>query len=93
MSDKQGLHCFVEGMVQGVGFRYFTQQVASSLGLVGYVRNLPDGRVEAYAEGEPVALNQFLIRLKRGPGFAQVVRVEEQWRNPTGDYASFRITR
>jgi acylphosphatase len=50
---------FVSGMVQGVGYRFFVQRVAGRLGLQGYVKNLTDGRVEAYAIGAPASLAEF----------------------------------
>ena len=92
MSDKQSLHCLIEGHVQGVGFRFFAERVASRLGLTGYVRNLPDGRVEAYAEGNTASLEQFLAKMREGPGYGLVTRVVESWGEASGHYASFRIT-
>ena len=62
----------VEGRVQGVGFRYFVRREARSLGLAGWVRNLPDGRVEARAQGEPAALDRLEQALWSGPPHAQV---------------------
>ena len=92
MSEKQSLHCLIEGQVQGVGFRYFAQRVASRLGLTGFVRNLPDGRVEAYAEGDTASLQEFLRRMIEGPGYGYVTRVVDSWGDPSGNYSSFRIT-
>jgi len=69
---------FVRGRVQGVGFRWFVQRAASELGLTGYTRNLDDGRVEAYAAGDPEKLKEFGARLWIGPRFAEVRGVEEQ---------------
>ncbi len=69
----------VSGRVQGVGFRYFARRTATRLGLAGWVRNLPDGRVEALAEGNPEALRRFEEELRSGPTLASVreVRVYE----------------
>jgi acylphosphatase len=69
---------FVSGIVQGVGFRYFTQDEAERLKLCGYVRNLRDGRVEVYAIGSPEALAQLRTLIERGPRGAMVQHVVEQ---------------
>ena len=65
----------VSGRVQGVGFRYFARRVAGRLGLVGWVRNLPDGSVEAVAEGSPEELARFHSELRLGPTLADVTKV------------------
>lgn len=67
----------VSGFVQGVGFRYFTQRAAEKLKLNGYVRNLPDGRVESYAIGTTEQLAKFRVELQRGPMAANVMKVTE----------------
>ena len=65
----------VEGEVQGVGYRYFAVARARQVGVCGWVRNLPDGRVEAVAEGTAAALAEFEGWLKRGPTVAVVTNV------------------
>ena len=72
MCDRAALHARVEGRVQGVGFRYFTLERAISHGLLGYVRNLPDGCVEVRAEGTRQDLEALLADLRRGPGVSRV---------------------
>ena len=67
----------VAGRVQGVGFRAFVLRRASGLGLRGYCRNLPDGRVEVSAEGEETLLKALEAELARGPRFASVSSVEK----------------
>ena len=69
----------VSGWVQGVGYRAFVLRRAHELGLGGWVRNLPDGRVEAEAAGPEDALQQFVAALKAGPRPARVANAEEQW--------------
>ena len=69
---------FVSGIVQGVGFRYFTQDEAERLKLSGYVRNLRDGRVEIYAIGPPENLSRLRTLLERGPRGAMVQHVAEE---------------
>jgi acylphosphatase len=69
---------FIRGRVQGVGFRYFVQQVANDLGIEGYTRNLDDGRVEVYATGTTEQLNELSGSLWRGPRMSDVHGVDEQ---------------
>jgi acylphosphatase len=66
----------IGGMVQGVGYRFFTQRVARNLGIRGYVRNLPDGRVEAVAAGPAGKLQAFVDQVRAGPSGAWVSDVE-----------------
>ena len=75
---KKASRFFVTGRVQGVGFRFFAVGEAERLGLSGYVRNLRDGRVEAYAIGTPEHLAQFRARLEKGPRLSSVDFVAEQ---------------
>lgn len=71
----QARHFYVSGMVQGVGYRFFAQRVAGKLGIRGYVKNLPDGRVEVYAIGGAPELDSLRAELKRGPRSAMVDEV------------------
>ncbi|MDQ3803298.1 MAG: acylphosphatase [Acidobacteriota bacterium] len=82
---------YISGEVQGVGFRYFTQRVAARHQVVGYVRNLADGRVEVLAEGAPESIEGFKHDLAAGPRHARVGQVEELNLEPTGQYPTFRI--
>jgi acylphosphatase len=75
-------------MVQGVGYRFFVQRVAGRLALPGYVKNLSDGRVEAYAIGEPASLAEFRAELERGPNYACVSSVAENEAELEDRYAS-----
>jgi acylphosphatase len=72
MQDKVCIHCFVTGLVQGVWFRAGTQAQAKKLGLTGWVRNVPDGRVEVLACGNKEQVNQLHEWLKAGPPRAKV---------------------
>ena len=65
----------IDGLVQGVGFRYFVRRRALALGLSGSVRNLPDGRVEVLAAGERSATDHLEAELWRGPSMAKVTDV------------------
>jgi acylphosphatase len=73
--EKIGIHCFVTGKVQGVWFRVSTQDKAKDLGLVGWARNLPDGRVEVLAYGERDKLRELYEWLKVGPELAEVTEL------------------
>ena len=66
----------VSGRVQGVFFRAWTQEQASQLGVAGWVRNRPDGTVEAHMEGDPVAVGTLVDRLHKGPADARVDQVD-----------------
>ena len=57
----------ISGWVQGVGFRWFAQRQAEQYGVVGWIRNLPDGRVEVFAQAEKEVLDAFCERLREGP--------------------------
>jgi acylphosphatase len=83
----------VFGRVQGVGFRYFAHETARRFGLVGYVMNLRDGGVRAYAEGPREELNAFLHQMAHGPAGASVRDVRSHWGPATGQYTYFGIER
>jgi acylphosphatase len=68
----------IQGIVQGVGFRYFALRSARGLKLAGYVRNLPDGSVEAVARGEENGLAALEAALRRGPPGARVDSIDVQ---------------
>jgi acylphosphatase len=83
----------ISGEVQGVGYRFFAQRVAARHQVVGYVRNLSDGRVEALAEGTPESVENFKHDLATGPELAWVEKIEELNIEPAGRYIAFRIER
>ena len=83
-------HIFVSGRVQGVAFRWYTQEKATRLGVSGWARNLRDGRVEAHLEGEDAAMKTMLAWLKKGPGLARVTNLDVREREPEG-YGAFEI--
>jgi len=80
----------VDGRVQGVYFRQSTQTEARRLGVDGWVRNLPDGRVEAAFEGEPAAVAEAVAYVRQGPARALVTAAEELREEPLGE-SGFRI--
>lgn len=89
---KARAHIFVSGRVQGVFFRDHTRKWASSLGLVGWVRNVSDGRVEVTVEGEKDQIEDLIGRLKEGPPMATVEDVDVDWKDYKGEFTDFRIT-
>lgn len=85
------LHCIISGRVQGVGYRYFAEHAARSLGLTGWVRNLRGGDVETEVEGSRENLQKYLLQLHRGPAFARVQDVREVWSDEDGRYEDFKV--
>ncbi len=83
---KQAKRYLVSGMVQGVGFRYFTQDAAEKLQVSGFVRNLRDGRVEVFAMGTPQQHAEFRAMLERGPRFSSIREVKEETATPDPQY-------
>ncbi len=81
----------LSGLVQGVGFRFFTQRAAARHQVRGYVRNLEDGRVEAFAQGPEKAVEAFKHDMTAGPRCSRVDDVEELVIEPTSEYSNFRI--
>ena len=81
----------VTGRVQGVGFRYFAERAARETGVKGWVRNLPDGAVETFAEGEEQAVSLYLEKLRVGPWCARVAALRDE-EAPAAGHAAFEIT-
>lgn len=89
--EKVAAEIFVSGRVQGVYYRAFTEQEANLLGLTGYVRNLPDGRVQVEVEGDRKALEELINRLWKGPSHARVTDVQVSFRPAQGKFTAFSI--
>jgi acylphosphatase len=86
---KTRAHVFVSGRVQGVFFRQTTMRQAESRGVNGWVRNLPDGRVEAVFEGEEAAVKVLVAFCRRGPTSAKVENVEVATEPFAGEFYKF----
>jgi acylphosphatase len=84
------LHIYYAGSVQGVGFRYTAKHIAGSLGLSGWVRNNPDGRVEAVLEGEDSALTAFRAKISERFG-GYIHKSDEETGEATGEFENFDI--
>lgn len=82
---------FISGRVQGVYYRVSMVAAALSYGVTGWVRNLPDGRVEAVAEGEEKALRALIAWCRKGPPRATVTGIDEDWSEATGEFHDFTV--
>ncbi len=85
------VHVFISGKVQGVWFRSYTEAEAKKLGVKGWVRNLPDGRVEAVFEGEDSAVDKMVAWCHKGSPYAKVEDVEVIEEPYKGEFADFKI--
>ena len=90
MSQKRA-HVYISGRVQGVFFRAYTKEEADRLGLKGWVRNLPDGRVEAVFEGDEEAVEAMIKWCHNGSPQAKVAEVEVLEEPYKGEFKDFRI--
>jgi acylphosphatase len=93
MQSEVARKFLVRGDVQGVGYRFFAQRAAARHQVVGYVKNCPDGTVEALAEGSKNGVESFKHDLATGPRWAVVDQLEEIDVEPSGRYLTFRIER
>lgn len=91
VNQKMQLYVLISGKVQGVGFRNFTQLNAKQLGVNGYAKNLPNGKVEIVAEGDKAQLDALVALVKKGPRYARVDSIEIDARAFTGEYETFGI--
>lgn len=91
MADRVRARIVVSGRVQGVAFRQSTADEARRLGVEGWVRNLPDGRVEAEVEGDRAAVGALVRWCHAGPPAARVDGVEVEWVEPAGGLGAFEI--
>jgi acylphosphatase len=88
---QANIHIIVEGLVQGVGFRWFVARKAQGLGLNGFVANMYDGNVEVEAEGDRSLLEELINEVKIGPRSAHVSNLRLEWRTPTHKATGFEI--
>ena len=88
---NERLHAFVQGFVQGVGFRFFVYRAGQDLQLHGWVRNKINGNVEILADGPKKKLDAFLKEVRKGPQMAQVVKVDVEWQKSKNDLSPFTI--
>lgn len=91
MIEKLKAHIYISGAVQGVFFRSSAKEKADEVGVFGFVRNLPDGRVEAIFEGEKDEVEEIVDWCRQGPGIAKVERLDLIWEDYTGEFDKFEI--
>ncbi|MCM8766647.1 MAG: acylphosphatase [Candidatus Omnitrophica bacterium] len=84
-------HLYIEGIVQGVGFRWYAQRIGKKTGVNGWVKNLFDGRVEIVVEGDEERLERFLQELKEGYLGENIRKIEKFEEEYTGEFKSFEI--
>ena len=89
--EKVRAHLIIEGRVQGVFFRHHTQGMAEGLGLTGWVKNRPDGSVEAVFEGDLKRVNKAIGWCHRGPPQARVASVRQSWEVHKGEFEDFSV--
>ena len=85
-------HLRISGSVQGVFFRASTRDMATGLGLGGWVKNSPDGNVEAVFEGDEEKVKEAIEWCRKGPSFSNVTDVRIEQEEPTGEFSGFEIT-
>ena len=88
---KPSVYIIIKGKVQGVSFRYFTLKQAQELNIVGWVRNIPNGTVEAVAQGDKINLELFIKKLEQGSSLSRVDDVILNWEHQKKDYENFAI--
>ncbi len=93
MPEKVRVHIFVSGRVQGVFFRERTKKKVEGLSVFGWVKNLPDGRVEAVLEGDRKSVEEMVNWAKKGPILAKVNGLDVAWENYQAEFRNFEIKR
>ncbi len=91
VTEKQRVHIWVKGRVQGVGFRAFVQQQGYLLGLTGWVRNVGYDGVEVVAEGRREVLERFVQIVRQGPRAARVDEARVEWEAASNEFSSFEV--
>ncbi|MCU0591163.1 MAG: acylphosphatase [Desulfobacterales bacterium] len=93
MGENVRARVVIDGRVQGVAYRFETQYAAERIGVNGWVRNRPDGTVQALFEGERARVEEMIAWCRRGPALARVTTVDVSWEDYCGDLSDFRILR
>jgi acylphosphatase len=88
---KVRVHLIVQGIVQGVGLRYFVLRHAQEMGIEGYVKNLFSEEVEIEAQGERAMVEVLIQEIRVGPRFAHITNVDVQWLSPENSFSGFEV--
>lgn len=91
--DPVRYHAFIEGRVQGVGFRMFVKECADLMNLTGWVRNTWQGEVEVMVEGSQATVQQLILKLQQGTSQSLVSNLRSSWETPTGEFSRFSVRR
>ena len=89
--ERRRAHVLITGRVQGVFLRAYTRDAARLIGVAGWVRNLPDGRVETILEGEKSRVEKVIQFCQKGPPGAYVSNVQVNWEEARGEFQTFEI--
>ena len=90
-SPAERAHVFYSGRVQGVGFRYLAEDIAHRTGVRGFVKNLPDGRVEVVCEGPKEKIDAFLSQVRESTLARYIQKTDCLWEEPAGTFTDFTI--
>ena len=91
MSNLVRTEILVSGLVQGVGFRYFVVKNCEALGLKGFTKNLPDGKVYNIVEGEKFLIEDLLKQLQIGPSYSEVKKLDVKWTEFKNEFTNFEV--
>ena len=84
-------HIFISGSVQGVGYRFFIKSWAKTFGVVGWVKNSPEGKVEAVFQGDEKSVEDLIAKCRKGPFLAEVKDVAVNWEEGGDEFGDFRV--
>ena len=84
-------HIFISGSVQGVGYRFFIKSWAKTFGVVGWVKNSPEGKVEAVFRGDEKSIEDLIAKCRKGPFLAEVKDVVVNWEEGGDEFGDFRV--
>ena len=91
VKDNQRAHVYYSGRVQGVGFRYTAEELALDLRLVGWVKNMPDGRVELLCEGPKAKIEELFSRIQKSILGRHIKKADTFWEKPTNEFTDFTV--